>query len=227
MLIQIPNLLSKSDCKNIEAQLEQADWILGSRTAGHIAKDVKNNLQLMQDDPLAMRLGEFLVSHLAQNGEFQAAAVPHKIFPPMFNCYQGGGTFGDHIDNAIRFHPQTGEAIRTDVSMTIFLNEPEEYEGGELIVQDTYGEQRVKLAAGSAVLYPSTSLHQVTPVTQGRRLASFFWIQSFIPDLVQRNTLYQLDKSIQSLTAQLGNSTDVTRLSGVYHNLLRQWSRSV
>lgn len=227
MLLVLENVLSKDECKTIIAQLEQADWVLGSSTAGHVAKNVKQNLQLSQDNPLADKLGKFLVSKLVPRSDFQAAAIPNKIFPPMFNCYQGGGTFGDHIDNAIRFHPQNGTAIRTDVSMTIFLNEPEEYEGGELIIQDTYGEQKVKLAAGNAILYPSTSLHQVTPVTNGRRLASFFWIQSFIPDLVQRGTLYQLDQSIQSLSASVPEHPEITRLTGIYHNLLRQWSTSV
>jgi len=227
MVLELENVLTKEECSTIVAQLEQADWILGSRTAGHVAKSVKQNLQLSQDNSLAIKLGELLVAKLAERGDFQAAAIPNKIFPPMFNCYQGGGTFGDHIDNAIRFHPLNGTAIRTDVSITVFLNEPEEYEGGELIIQDTYGEQRVKLSAGNAILYPSTSLHQVTPVTDGRRLASFFWIQSFIPDVVQRGTLYQLDQSIQALTASVPEHPEITRLSGVYHNLLRQWSMSI
>ena len=227
MLLTLENVLSKSECKTIVKQLEEADWVQGAATAGHIAKNVKQNLQLAQDNALGLKLGELLVEKLAQRGDFQSAAVPHKIFPPMFNCYQVGGTFGDHIDNAIRFHPTNGIAIRTDLSITVFLNEPDEYQGGELIIQDTYAEQKVKLAAGSAILYPSTSVHQVTPVTEGRRLASFFWLQSFIPDLVQRGTLYQLDQSIQALTASVPEHPEIIRLSGIYHNLLRQWSVSV
>ncbi len=225
MLIKLNQVLNKNHCLDITEQLIAADWVLGESTAGHLAKNEKSNLQLAQDNPLAQNLGQFIVGQLANVSDFQAAAVPHKIFPPMFNCYQGGGTFGNHIDNAIRFHPQTGEAIRTDVSITVFLNEPDEYDGGELIIQDTYGEQKVKLAAGDAVLYPSTSLHQVTPVTRGRRLASFFWIQSFVADLVNRTTLYQLDKSIQDISLKLPNSQEAITLSGIYHNLLRQWSR--
>ena len=174
MLIEIENVLSPDECRAFVAKLEQTDWIDGSATAGHIAKSAKNNLQLAQDNSVGIELGQILIAKLANTSEFQAAAIPHKIFPPMFNCYQGGGTFGDHIDNAIRFHPQTGEAIRTDVSITVFLNNPDEYQGGELVIRDTYGSQTVKLKAGSAVLYPSTSLHQVTPVTRGMRLASFF-----------------------------------------------------
>lgn len=225
MLLTLSNVLTKEETQAFEHELENADWILGSNTAGHIAKQVKSNLQLEQSNPIAKKLGDFLLSKLALHPEFQGAALPAKILPPMFNCYQGGGTFGDHIDNAIRFHPEHGYPIRTDVSITVFLNEPEQYEGGELIIQDTYGEKKVKLNAGDAVLYPSTSLHQVTPVKKGRRLASFFWIQSLVPQAEQRSQLYQLDQSIQALTKTLEEHPEITRLSGIYHNLLRLWSQ--
>lgn len=226
MLITLDKLLSKAQAIEAKAMLEQADWIDGKTTAGHLALDCKNNLQLPSDSPEGQQLGDFILARLHDHPVFNSAALANKILPPMFNCYQSAGEFGNHIDNAIRFTPGSGAKIRTDISITVFLSEPESYEGGELIIEDTYGQQSVKLAAGDAVLYPSTSTHRVTPVTQGRRLASFFWIQSLIRSDEQRRILYDLDQSIQSLTAAAQSKAEVVKLSGVYHNLLRQWSET-
>lgn len=226
MLVRIQKLLSKEQTQQMRQQLEATDWILGSLTAGHLAKLAKHNLQLPEDSPVAHQLGNVVLDALTRSEEFLAAALPNKIFPPMFNCYQQGGEYGFHVDNSIRRITGTAIKIRTDVSMTVFLNEPEEYEGGELVVADTYGEQRVKFAAGDAVLYPSTSMHKVTPVTAGRRLASFFWIQSLVRSDAQRRTIYDLDKSIQALTAENPNHPQLVPLAGVYHRLLQQWSET-
>ncbi|MCU4677007.1 Fe2+-dependent dioxygenase [Catenovulum sp. 2E275] len=226
MLIKVENFLNKaqvSECKQI---LESADWIDGAITAGHHAKLAKHNLQLPEDSQTAIQLGDFILSVLAQNQQILAAGLPNKIYPPMFNCYQGGGEFDYHVDNSIRRVAGAAVKIRTDVSMTLFLSEPDEYEGGELIIQDTYGEQKIKFAAGDMVLYPGTSLHKVTPVTKGRRLASFFWLQSLVRSDEQRRILYDLDQSVQALTAENPKHPELVRLSGVYHNLLRQWSET-
>ena len=226
MLVQIPNVLSKAQVEECCNLLEQANWVDGKSTAGHQAIKAKHNLQLPQGSELSNELGNFILATLASSQTFMAATLPNKIYPPMFNCYQGGGTFGDHVDNAIRKIPNSPVKIRTDISMTLFLSEPQSYEGGELIIQDTYGEQSVKLAAGDMVIYPSTSLHQVSPVTSGRRLASFFWLQSLIRSDEQRRILFDLDNSIQALTTQDPNQLELVRLAGVYHNLLRQWSET-
>ncbi|WP_017444843.1 Fe2+-dependent dioxygenase [Gayadomonas joobiniege] len=224
MLIKIEKFISKAEVAEFRRLLQQAEWIDGAQTAGHIAKSAKNNLQLAEDSQLARQLGDFILARLSQNQEIVAAALPNKIFPPMFNCYQGGGEFGFHIDNAVRRVTGAAVKIRTDVSMTLFLSEPDEYQGGELIIQDTFGEQKIKFAAGDMVLYPGSSLHKVTPVTKGQRLASFFWLQSLVRSDEQRRILYDLDKSIQALTTQNNQQPELARLSGVYHNLLRQWS---
>ncbi|WP_370293148.1 Fe2+-dependent dioxygenase [Thalassolituus sp.] len=224
MLIRIPEFISKEQVTECRTLLENADWVNGSVTAGPLAAMAKNNLQLPEGSPVARKLGDFILSVIGQSQEVLAAGLPNKIYPPMFNCYQGGGEFNYHVDNTIRRVAGTAVKIRTDISMTLFLSEPEEYEGGELIIQDTYGEQRVKFAAGDMVLYPSTSLHRVTPVTEGRRLASFFWMQSLVRSAEQRRMLYDLDKSIQALTRENPNNPELVRLAGVYHNLLRQWS---
>lgn len=226
MLIKIDNFLTKSEVNECKQLLEQADWVDGAVTAGHHAKLAKRNLQLPEDAKVSMQIGDFILSILGQNQQVLAAALPHKIYPPMFNCYQGGGEFDYHVDNAIRRVSGAAVKIRTDISMTLFLSEPDEYEGGELIIQDTYGEQKVKLAAGDLVLYPGTSLHKVTPVTKGRRLASFFWLQSLIRSDEQRRILYELDQSVQALTAENPKHSELVRLSGVYHNLLRQWAET-
>ncbi len=226
MLITLDNLLSQSQVIEAKAMLEQADWVDGKTTAGHLALDCKNNLQLPTNSVEAQQLGDFILARLQDHPVFNSAALANKILPPMFNCYQGSGNFGNHIDNAIRVVPGSLNQIRTDISITVFLSEPESYEGGELIIEDTYGQQSVKLKAGDAILYPSTSTHRVTPVTQGRRLASFFWIQSLIRSDEQRRILFDLDQSIQSLSATNKGADEIVKLTGVYHNLLRQWSET-
>lgn len=226
MLVRIENFFTKEQVAEAIAMLEAAEWVDGAVTAGHQAVKAKHNLQLPEHSEIGKQLGEFILARLSQSQAVLAAALPNKIYPPMFNCYQGGGEFNYHVDNTIRRVAGSSAKIRTDVSMTLFFSEPEDYDGGELIIQDTYGEQRVKFAAGDMVLYPSTSLHRVTPVTRGRRLASFFWLQSLVRSDEQRRILYDLDKSIQALTMDNPDHPELIRLAGVYHNLLRQWSET-
>lgn len=225
MLLQIPDVLSKTEVNQFRNMLHAAEWTDGSITAGYQSVKTKNNLQLLEESVEARQLGDAVLSALGKSKLFMSAALPAKIFPPLFNCYQGGQSFGIHVDNAIRQVPGTPVKIRTDLSMTLFLAEPDEYEGGELIIEDTYGAHSVKLPAGHLVLYPSTSLHKVTPVTKGRRLASFFWLQSLVSSDEKRALLFDLDMSIQSLRQTRDDSPDIVRLTGVYHNLLRQWAQ--
>lgn len=203
-----------------------ADWTDGNVTAGYQSSQAKNNLQLPENSEAAHKLGDMIVLALSRNNQFMSAALPNKIFPPLFNCYQGGHSFGTHVDNAVRQVPGTPVKVRTDLSMTLFISEPEEYEGGELIIEDTYGSQSVKFSAGDMVLYPSTSLHRVTPVTKGRRLASFFWLQSMIASDERRSILYNMDMAIQGLREKVQDSPEIVKLTGVYHNLLRQWAQT-
>lgn len=227
MLLHLKNILTKEQVKEIRQALDQANWQDGKLTAGNASRQQKSNLQLNQEDPLARKLGDFLLHTLSQREDFMGSALPAKIFPPMFNRYEGGGAFGYHVDNAIRQVPNTPVKIRTDLSMTIFLSEPEEYEGGELVIQDTFGTQEVKLPAGDMVLYPSTSVHKVNPVTKGARVSSFFWLQSLVSDNEQRRTLHQLDQSIQGLRKEHGEESEhIQNLIWVYHNLLRQWCQT-
>jgi len=226
MLVKIPELLTKEEVAYCRDKLLAAQWADGSITAGHQSTKAKNNLQLPENSPEAQELGEIIMGALARSNLFMSAALPEKIFPPLFNCYQGGQSFGVHVDNAIRQVPGTPVKIRTDVSMTLFFNEPEDYDGGELVVEDTYGSHSVKLPAGSMVLYPSTSLHRVMPVTRGRRLASFFWLQSMVNSDEKRGLLFDLDMSIQSLRSKVEDSPEIIQLTGVYHNLLRQWAQT-
>lgn len=226
MLLKIPNVLSKEQVEYAKSKLLDADWADGNITAGYQSAKAKNNLQLPESSPIAIELGDIILTALAQNNMFMSAALPLKIFPPLFNCYQGGRSFGVHVDNAIRQVPGTPVKVRTDISMTLFLSEPNEYEGGELVIEDTYGSQSVKLAAGDMVLYPATSLHSVTPVTKGRRLASFFWLQSMVNSDEKRTLLFDMDMAIQSLRTQVDDSPEIVQLTGVYHNLLRQWAQT-
>jgi len=226
VLLKIPQLLSKEQVQQAKNIMLDADWTDGNVTAGYQSAKAKNNLQLPENSEAAVQLGDMILAALAQNNHFMSAALPLKIFPPLFNCYQGGGDFGVHIDNAIRQVPGTPVKVRTDISMTLFLSEPEEYEGGELIIEGTYGSQKVKLPAGDLVLYPSTSLHRVTPVTQGRRLASFFWLQSMIASDEKRTLLFDMDMAIQSLRGKLDDSSEIVELTGVYHNMIRQWAQT-
>ncbi|WP_273023609.1 Fe2+-dependent dioxygenase [Rheinheimera sp.] len=226
MLLKIPQVLTKAQVASCKQVLLDADWADGNVTAGYQSAQAKHNLQLPENSPAARQLGDLVLQALAQNKLFMSAALPLKIFPPLFNCYQGGQSFGVHVDNAIRQVPGTPVKVRTDLSMTLFFSEPEEYEGGELVIEDTYGAHSVKLAAGDMVLYPSTSLHKVTPVTRGRRLASFFWLQSMVASDEKRSLLFDMDMAIQSLRQQLADSREIVQLTGVYHNLLRQWAQT-
>lgn len=226
MLLKISNVLTKEQVAFCKAKLESAEWLDGNVTAGYQSSQAKNNLQLPEQSTTAIEVGDIILSALARNNVFMSAALPLKIFPPLFNCYQGGQHFGIHVDNAIRQVPGTPVKVRTDLSMTVFFSEPNEYEGGELVIEDTYGAHSVKLAAGDMVLYPSTSLHKVLPVTAGRRLASFFWLQSMINSDEKRTILFDMDMAIQQLREKVQDSPEIVRLTGVYHNLLRQWAHT-
>jgi len=231
MLLQLKQILNPMQVKEILAALQTSDWQDGRQTAGHAARQQKLNFQLDERSPLAVELGNAILQLLGGREDFMAAALPAKIYPPMFNCYRDGGEFGYHIDNAIRQVPGTPVKIRTDLSMTLFISDPADYVGGELIIEDTFGTQSIKLSAGDMVLYPSTSLHRVAPVTEGQRISAFFWLQSLVRDNEQRRTLYQLDQSIQGLRRNRADATQadaahIDRLIGVYHNLLRQWSQT-
>lgn len=225
MLIHIPEVLSQQQVAEFRAALASADWVDGRATVGMQGAQVKNNRQLPVDSPVARQLGEIILKALYANPLFMSAALPLRIVPPLFNAYTGGEHYGFHVDGAIRLVPGSNLSLRTDVSSTLFLSGPDEYEGGELIVQDTYGSHEVKLPAGDLLLYPSTSLHQVAPVTHGERVCSFFWTQSVVKDDWQRTMLHELDCNIQSLRQKIGDCEEVVSLTGHYHNLLRQWSQ--
>lgn len=226
MLVHIPDLLSPEEVLHCRDSLLQQSWQDGRLTAGHIAATVKANQQLPRDNPVAQQLGQLILDRLGQSAAFMSAALPLKVLPPLFNRYEAGATYGDHIDNAIFTMPNSSMKVRSDVSTTVFLSEPDSYEGGELVISDTYGEQRVKLAAGDAIVYPATSLHRVEAVTQGVRVGAFFWTQSLVASNEQRHILHDLDEAIQQVLAEDPNSEAARRLSGVYHNLLRQWSQT-
>jgi PKHD-type hydroxylase len=230
MLITIPNVLTLEQVEHARKMLAGAEWVDGRVTAGYQAREVKQNMQLPEDSPVGTALRDVVLSGIARSPVFMSAALPLRVYPPMFNSYSGGQTFGTHVDTAIRQVPVTGQRIRTDLSATLFLTAPEEYDGGELVVEDAYGTHRVKLPMGHMVLYPATSLHHVTPVTRGARVSSFFWIQSMIRQDAQRTLLFDLDTAIQRLAtvpssggAPIVKETAV-QLTGVYHNLLRQWA---
>jgi PKHD-type hydroxylase len=224
MLITIPDILNPEQVRRARRLLEESQWVDGRVTAGHQSARTKDNMQLPENHPVAEELGDVILTALGQNALFIAAALPLKVFPPLFNRYAGGQSFGTHVDNAIRQISGTGHRIRTDLSATLFLAEPDEYEGGELVVEDTYGVHNVKLPAGHLVLYPSTSLHHVRPVTRGARIGSFFWIQSMIREDSRRTLLFDLDISIQRISRDLPDHPSAVSLTGVYHNLLRQWA---
>lgn len=224
MLVHVPNVLTPEQVETARTSLQQADWVDGRVTAGHQSARVKFNTQLPENHPVAEELGDMVLTALQRHALFISAALPLKVFPPLFNRYQGGEAFGNHVDNAIRQVGGTGHRIRTDLSATLFLSAPDEYDGGELLVEDTYGVHSVKLPAGHLVLYPSTSLHSVRPVTRGARVASFFWIQSMIRDDGQRTLLFDLDTAIQRLNQDAPDHPSAVQLTGVYHNLLRRWA---
>lgn len=225
MLITIPNVLAKEQVAQCRKLMDEASWVDGNVTAGAQSATVKHNTQLPEGSPAARQMGEMILTALSRAPLFISAAVPLKIFPPLFNRYGEGDYFGTHVDGSIRAIPGTAVRIRTDLSVTLFLAEPEEYDGGELAVEDKYGVHEVKLPAGDAVLYPATSLHHVKPVTRGYRVASFFWLQSMIRDDNARTLLFDLDQTIQQLSMDLGiEDASCVKLTGIYHNLVRQWA---
>lgn len=226
MLISIDQVLTKDEVRQFRQELDASDWNDGAATAGTLAKSVKRNQQVADGSALAVRLGQHILRRLAATPLFISAALPRTIYPPKFNRYADGGTYGAHVDSALMFLPGSNQQMRTDLSATLFLAEPEEYDGGELEVEGPFGVQAVKLGAGDMVLYPSTSLHRVTPVTRGARVASFFWIESLVPDEGERTLLFDLDQSIQQMTPLVApDDMRLLQLTGVYHNLLRRWAK--
>jgi PKHD-type hydroxylase len=223
MLLHIPHVLTSEEISEARRLLASSGWVDGRVTAGHQSSLVKKNQQLPEDSPQAQTLGRLVQQALARSADFTSAVLPAKIFPPLFNRYGEGMGFGDHIDNAIRVH--RAGVVRTDVSATLFLTDPSEYDGGELVVEDTYGNHAVKLPAGDLIIYPATSVHRVLPITRGARIASFFWIQSLIRDDGKRTLLHDLDRSLGRLRQRgLGAEPELVMLTGIYHNLMRQWA---
>ncbi|MBE8718144.1 Fe2+-dependent dioxygenase [Cellvibrio polysaccharolyticus] len=226
MLDIIPEILTAEQVAQCRHLLANAAWQDGKTTAGHVARQAKQNRQLAADDPLTTQLGNLILDALVRNPRFMSAALPLKVLPPRFNRYENGGHYGNHIDGAVMNAPGSSQRIRTDLSATLFFCDPDDYDGGELVIEDTYGSQSIKLPAGHLVLYPGTSLHRVTPVTRGARIAAFFWVQSLVREDSQRSILTSLDTAIQHVSADTPDSDAVARLTGVYHNLLRQWSET-
>jgi PKHD-type hydroxylase len=224
MLLTIPDVLTPEQVQFVRQKLASAEWVDGRVTAGHQSFLAKDNLQIPEGNPIAQEIGEIILQALGQNLLFISAALPMKVFPPLFNSYSGGQSFGTHVDNAIRHVKGTSHRVRSDLSATLFFSAPEEYDGGELVIEDTYGIHTVKLPLGHMVLYPSSSLHHVRPVTRGARVSSFFWIQSMIRDDSARTLLFDLDNVTQRISAEQPNSPSSVKLTGIYHNLLRRWS---
>jgi PKHD-type hydroxylase len=224
MLLHIPQVLTAAQVETSRAALAGAEWTDGRVTAGFQSARAKHNLHVPEDHPVARRLGDMIVGALERTPLFLSAALPLRVFPPLFNRYAGGQHFGTHVDNAIRQVKGTSHRIRTDLSATLFLSDPDEYEGGALTVEDRFGTQTVRLPAGDLVLYPASSLHHVTPVTRGERIAAFFWVQSMVRDDGRRTMLFDLDNAIQRLGADVPDHAAVVQLTGVYHNLIRHWA---
>jgi PKHD-type hydroxylase len=224
MLLHVPDVLTAAQVQHAQRVLAGAEWVDGSVTAGFQSTRVKHNRQLPEGSQPARELGEIVLDAVNRSALFMSAALPARVFPPLFNRYEGGEAFGNHVDNAVRQVRGSGQRLRTDISATLFLSAPEDYDGGELVVDDTYGPHSVKLPAGHMVLYPATSLHRVTPVTRGVRLASFFWLQSLVRDDAQRTLLFDMDMAIIRLRQRVGDDESVLALTGVYHNLLRRWA---
>ena len=227
MLVAVPAVLSPEQLSEVRRIVRAGGWQDGKATAGKQSELAKRNLQLPASSPEAQAAGKIVMDALANNGLFMSAALPHRVFPPLFNRYDAGAGHGfdRHVDNAIRYLEDKSNRIRTDLSATLFLADPDDYDGGELIVEDTYGEHAVKLPAGDLVLYPSTSLHRVEPVTRGSRVASFFWVQSMVRDDGQRTLLLEMDAAIRTLAGSLGDEDpSIVSLTGTYHNLLRRWA---
>jgi len=226
MMVHIPKVLAAEQVARCRDVMVKAAWIDGRVTAGHQSQKVKNNLQLPETSEAARELGQMVMGALSRSPLFFSAVLPKQVFPPLFNRYDAGMTFGPHVDNAIRGYLDTSLQIRTDVSATLFISEPGDYDGGELVVSDTYGQHAVKLPAGDMIVYPGTSLHHVTPITRGSRIASFFWIQSMVRNDTQRNLLFDLDMAIIKLNRDHPEHASVVELTSIYHNLLRQWSET-
>jgi PKHD-type hydroxylase len=224
MLVHVPQLLSKEQVAQIRGVLTDTDWVDGRITAGAQSGQTKHNLQVPEEAQAARALGDMILSALGRNERFTSASLALRVFPPLFNRYDTGMDFGAHIDNAIRFVKGANIRVRTDLSATLFLTDPDAYDGGELVIEDTYGSHSAKLPAGDLVLYSATSRHHVTKVTRGSRWSSFFWIQSMIRDEAARNHLFELDNAIQGLRAQVGDNAEVVALTGLYHNLIRRWA---
>jgi len=224
MLLHVPGVLPPERVAEVRRLLDNAEWVDGRATAGYQSARTKNNKQLQTESPLALQLGDMILKALERNALFITAALPLRVFPPLFNRYQEGESFGTHVDNAVRQIPGTNHSFRTDLSATLFLNEPGEYEGGELVIEDVFGVHPVKLPAGHLILYPASSLHHVTPVTKGARLASFLWIQSMVKDDAERTLLFDLDMATQQVGRDLPNHRVGIQLTNIYHNLLRRWA---
>ena len=224
MLITIPDVLTPAQIEQARQLLASAEWVDGRVTAGHQSAQAKDNQQVPEGSPVAQQLGEIILQALGQNSLFISAALPMKVFPPLFNSYSGGQSFGTHVDNAIRHVKGSSHRVRSDLSATLFLTAPEEYDGGELVIEDTYGVHTAKLPLGHMVLYPSSSLHRVEPIKRGRRVSSFFWIQSMIRSDAQRTLLFDLDNATQRVNRDMPTNPAAVQLTGIYHNLLRQWA---
>lgn len=224
MLLRIPGVLTPDELARVSEVVARAEWADGRITAGTQSSRVKNNLQLPEDGAASRTARAIVLEALRRNATFFAAALPRRIFPPLFNRYAGeANAFGNHVDNSVRTYAPTGESVRTDLSATLFLSRPEDYDGGELVIEHGFGAERVKLPAGELVLYPASSVHRVEPVTRGARLASFFWVESMVRGDAERRALYEMDLSIMGLRESVGDAADVVRLTSVYHNLLRLW----
>jgi PKHD-type hydroxylase len=224
MMLHVPGVLSASQVRELRHALDAADWVDGRETVGQQAAQVKRNRQLPEHSPVGRELAKGILAALLQNPLFFSAALPLRFVPPLFNRYEGGEHYGLHVDGAVRSVPGSGERLRTDLSCTLFLSDPQDYDGGELEVVDTYGSHEVKLPAGDLILYPSSSLHRVHPVTRGARVCSFFWVQSMVRDDAKRHMLFELDQVILKLRAQSGETAEAVVLTSHYHNLLRMWS---
>ena len=226
MILPIPNVLAPEQLREARTILEAAEWVDGKITAGHQSARAKDNQQVREDSPAARQLGDMIVAALERNPRFVSAALPLKVFPPLFNRYSVGQSFGLHVDNAVRMIRGTSHRVRTDLSATLFLTEPSDYDGGELVVEDTYGARSVRLPAGHMVLYPASSLHRVNAITRGSRIASFFWVQSMVREDAQRALLFDMDAAIQRLMQEAPDHPSALQLTGVYHNLLRMWAEA-
>ncbi len=224
MLVRIPGLLSRDQLESMRSVLERAPWGDGRATAGHQSGEVKRNLQFGGETAEGRELGAIVLRAIEASHLFLSAALPRHVFPPLFNRYDEGMTFGSHVDNAVRQVGSTAHRIRTDLSATLFLTDPDDYDGGALVIEDGGSEEHVRLAAGDMILYPARSVHRVEPVTRGSRLACFFWVQSMVRQRDRREMLFELDGAIQALGAQVGQDASIVRLTGLYHNLLREWA---